>query len=194
MARLRRGRWRWAAGVGALALLLSLAALPALREPAAAQTSLAEARGRWASQPAAGYRLKLTRTTASKGDSQICQQEIEVLDEQVAREVSNGCGQPATWTVTRLFNWVAELEREPSRCYPSASTCACQATTTTRVVYDTVLGFPSEVIYEWRSRPNLMNPAYWRILLDKTFPGCSNIQGSGSGGVLAIKVSLAPEP
>lgn len=191
MDRLRRGRWLWVAAVGALALLLSLAALLTTRQPAAAQVTLIEARERWASQPVAAYRLTLTRKTSAPGNSQNCQQEVEVLAEQVTRALSNDCGQPADWTVTRLFDWIAELELQGGRCYPGPARCACQGSIVTSVRYDEALGYPREILYTWRKSPNLMNPAFWSTVLDRSFVGCDR---DDLGGEVVYTVSLAEAP
>lgn len=192
MAWLRRGKLRWLLAVGALALLVSLAAVLAIREPAAAGGGLAEARERWAANGPARYRLSLTQQTrdAHTGAVGLCEQEMVADGEQVTA-VRNTCGIPATWTVPRLLNWIAELEHEESRCYPDPSMCACQGSNTTAVRYDEALGYPHEVIYEWRKRPNLMNAAYWRSLLDRSFPGCDK---DGRGGPVVYTVSLTEEP
>lgn len=178
--------------MGALVLILSLAALLALREPAAAGSGLVEARERWVANGLARYRLSLTQQTRDvrTGAVGTCAQEMVADGEQVTA-VRNSCGMPATWTVPRLFNWIAELEREENRCYPDPSMCACQGAITTTVRYDEALGYPREVVYEWHKRPNLMNAAYWRSLLDRSFPGCDK---DGRGGPVVYAVSLTEEP
>lgn len=183
MARVRR-RWLIA---GVLALLVLLSALVLLRGQVGAASRVDEARSTWAAQGIAGYRLALTRNSSGT----ICQQEIEARDEQVARIVSNNCGQPASWTVTRLLDWVAELERTPSRCFPGRSFCPCQAFPRTSVRYDTQLGYPAEIQYEWAMGPNWSNPDYWRSLTDRSFAGCNR---QGFGGPLLVNVRLSPEP
>lgn len=173
--------------LGAVALLLSLVAMALfLRQPARAENGLAEARARWEDAGPASYRLRLTQQTSTSA----CDQEMVTRD-GVAEPVRNTCGQPATWTVPRLFNWIAELERETNRCYPDPSMCACQGSVSTRVRYDEQFGFPREIVYEWRKRPNLVNPDYWRSLFDQSFPGCNR---DGRGGQVVVNVSLTEEP
>lgn len=161
-----------------------------MRRPVTAQSGVEAARALWATRPFDSYNLALTQQSRASS----CDQIILTAGEQAVQALRNTCGQPPTWTVTRLLNWIVELERTPSRCYPGPNSCACQATATTMVTYDSALGFPRQIVYEWRSRPNLVNPAYWRLLFDKTFPGCSNIQASGTGGTLVVNVSLDPTP
>lgn len=185
----RRGM-RWLLASGITALLVSCVGLLLLRDSAVAQDSVELAKTRWAARNFDAYTLMLRQETRNK----ICDQQIEARGEQVVLAVHNSCGQPPTWTVTRLLNWIVELEREPSRCYPSTADCACQVMMNTHVTYDSQLGYPRQIIYEWHSQPNLLNPSYWRMLTDKTFPGCSNIQGSGPGGTLVVNVGLTPEP
>jgi hypothetical protein len=172
------------------ALLISCAGLTMLRGPAAAGESVDQARARWAARGFDAYTLSLRQETRVG----VCDQEIEARGEQAVQATRNTCGQPPNWTVTRLLNWIVELEREPSHCYPSPGSCACQITASTMVTYDSQIGYPRQIVYEWRSRPNLINPDFWRLLSDKTFPGCSNIQGSGTGGTMIVNVGLTPEP
>ncbi len=182
---LRQGKRRWVA-LGALALLLSLGALAALRQPAAAQSSLAEARRLWAANGVASYRLRLSQET----NLGRCDQEMVTAGAR-ATPLSNTCGMPATWTVPRLFNWIEELEREQVNCYPDPSMCACRGTIATAVTYDETMGYPREVVYAWHKRPNLLNAAYYRSLLDRSFPGCDK---DGRGGPVVYTVSLTEEP
>ncbi|MBX0330408.1 hypothetical protein K2Z83_22360 [Oscillochloris sp. ZM17-4] len=185
----RRGV-RWLLAVGIVAVLASCVGVLLLRRPAAAHDSVEMARARWAGRGFDAYTLTLRQETRDG----VCDQRIETQGERATRAARNSCGQPPNWTVTRLLNWIVELERTPSRCYPGPSACACQVMASTMVSYDSALGYPRTITYEWRSRPNLINPAYWRMLTDKTFPGCSNIQGSGTGGALVVNVRLEPEP
>jgi hypothetical protein len=185
MAWLRRSKWRWVAGVGALALALSLVALAALREPAAASSSLAEARRLWAANGVASYTLSVSQQTRLA----TCDQQMATQDER-ATPIANTCGMPATWTVPRLFNWIEELERTEANCYPDPSMCACRGTISTLVRYDETMGYPVEVVYEWRKRPNLLNAAYYRSLLDRSFPGCDK---DGRGGPVIYIVSLTAD-
>jgi hypothetical protein len=171
--------------VGALALALGLAGLLLMR-PARAESGLAEARERWAAAAPPSYRLRLTQQTSAGA----CDQEVVTQNER-AEAVRNSCGQPASWTVPRLFDWIAELERDPVRCYPDTKMCACRGATSTSVRYDEALGFPREIVYEWRKLPNLTHPAYYRSLLDRSFPGCNH---DGRGGPVVVSITLAEEP
>ncbi|HMQ31209.1 MAG TPA: DUF6174 domain-containing protein [Chloroflexaceae bacterium] len=179
----RRRRWLV---VAALALLLSLGALAALRQPASAGSGLAEARRLWAANGLDSYRLRVTQQTPLG----TCEQEMLTAGTTVT-PVSNTCGMPATWTVPRLFSWIAELDREQVNCYPDPSMCACRGAMATSVQYDQATGYPREVVYEWRKRPNLTNVAYYRSLLDRSFPGCNR---DGRGGPVIYTVSLTAEP
>jgi hypothetical protein len=178
-------RIRWII-VGAVIMLgLLVAALATLR-PAQAQSGLAEARARWGVGGPASYRLRLTQQT-NRG---ACDQEM-LTEAERATPLRNSCGQPANWTVPRLFNWIAELERNQSSCYPDPSMCACRGSTTTTVRYDATLGFPREIVYEWRKQPNPTNVDYWRSLFDRSFPGCNR---DGRGGPVMVSVTLIEEP
>lgn len=181
-----QGIWRWAA-VAAVALA-GLAIVGSLMlQPAQARSGLDQARGRWNLRPFNAYRLQLAHET-QRGS---CEQEIVTRNERSGEGLRNTCGQPATWTVTRLFNWIAELERTPARCFPGPAFCACRGTTRTRVTYDPVLGYPREIIYEWHKQPNLIEAAYWRSLFDQSFPGCDK---DGTGGPVVVRIALTPEP
>ncbi len=185
---LRRRGARWAITAVAVVMAASIAGLAMLHGQAAAHELVEAARARWAARGFDAYTLTLRQETRVG----VCEQQIETQGERATRAARNSCGQPPNWTVTRLLNWIVELERTPSRCYPSLGSCACQVTANTVVSYDAELGYPRTIVYEWRSRPNLVNPAYWRMLTDRTFPGCSNIQGSGPGGTLVMNVGLTP--
>lgn len=178
----RQRRVLWATAGGVVALVAAL-----LLWPAQAGSGLDEARARWNGRPFQAYRIALTQETR-RGS---CDQEIVADDERAGRGLSNTCGQPATWTVTRLFNWIAELERSPNECFPDPNMCACQARTYTSVAYDPALGYPTEIVYEWRKQPNLGRAAYWRSLFDQSFPGCNK---DGTGGPVVVRIALTPEP
>lgn len=172
--------------VGTLALLAGLGLFAALRLPAAARSGLAEARRLWAANGMNTYRLRITQETRMGR----CEQEIVTRDGR-AETLSNTCGMPASWTVPRLFSWIEELERDTANCYPDPSMCACRSAMTTAVHYDETMGYPREVVYEWHKQPNLPNPAYWRSLLDRSFPGCDK---DGRGGPVIFAISLTEEP
>lgn len=185
LAWLRQGKRRLIA-LGALALVLSLLALAALREPASAGSGLAEARRLWAANGIERYRLHLSQETRLGR----CEQEMVTTGGR-ATPLSNTCGMPATWTVPRLFSWIEELAREQANCYPDTSMCACRGAVSTAVQYDQTMGYPREVVYEWHKRPNLLNAAYYRSLLDRSFPGCDK---DGRGGPVVFTVTLTAEP
>lgn len=182
-----RKRVAWFLAGAALVLALIVVALALRNEPVAVDSALAEARARWAGRAFSDYQITLLRNT----NGVICQQEIEAQDEQVTRVISNACGQPATWTVSRLHDWIGQLEQTPSRCFPGPGFCACQAAPRTVVNYHPELGYPTEILYEWSMGPNWANADYWRSLLDQAFPGCSR---QGFGGPLVVNVRLAPGP
>jgi hypothetical protein len=178
-------RRRWLI-LGALAALaLGALGLVVFLRPARAESRLAEARARWEAAGPALYRLRLTQQTRLS----VCDQEMRAQDGK-ATALRNTCGQPATWTVPRLFNWIAELEQDPDQCYPDTKMCACRGRTSTSVRYDERLGYPVEVIYEWRKQPNLTDIAYWRSLFDQSFPGCNK---DGRGGQVVVSISLTEE-
>lgn len=180
-----RRRLFWITGILMLLALGSGTAL--LYNTATARNGLTSARARWETRRFAEYRLQIQQQTSTR----LCEQEVIARDEATTEALRNSCGQPPTWTVTRLFNWISELERSPVRCYPGPALCICQATARVRIVYDAELGYPREIGYEWRRRPNYIQPAYWRSLGDQSFPGCENIE---AGGELLMRVSLEPEP
>ncbi len=170
----------------AMATVLALGVAALLLRPAQAESGLAEARARWEAGALPSYRLRITRQMAGGA----CNQEMIARGDAVT-ELQNSCRQPTNWTVSRLFNWVAELERQPTRCYPGPSRCACQGTAVTTVRYDEALGFPREIVYEWRKRPNLAHPAYWQSLFDRSFAGCSAEDGDAP---VVVNVALTEEP
>lgn len=175
--------------IGATLLLglLLLVGVGQYRNGVHAQQSLAQARARWETRPFSAYQLQIGQETRTRQ----CAQHILARDERTTEAQHNSCGQPPTWTVTRLFNWIAELERSPVRCYPGPARCACRAKAQVDVTYDPVLGYPQAVVYEWRRGPNYFSAAYWQSLTDQSFPGCENIE---AGGTLVMYVSLEPEP
>jgi hypothetical protein len=181
---MRRRRWLIIGGVLAAVALALLGLTFALR-PARAESRLAAAITRWEAAGPAAYRLRLTQETR-RGS---CDQEM-VTQGGSATPVRNTCGQPANWTVPRLFSWIAELEHDPVQCYPDRQMCACKGSTTTAVRYDEQRGYPVEIVYEWRKQPNLTNPAYWRSLFDQSFPGCNK---DGRGGQVVVRVTLSDE-
>jgi hypothetical protein len=185
MAPLKQSRWRATFSIGALLLLL-LAIFSLLRQPVAAQPSLVEARRIWMLQPPERYQLSVIQQTV-RGS---CEFEALVDGEQVV-ELANDCGNPTQWTVPQLFRWLAELEREQTRCYPSTNMCACYGASTTRIDYDPERGFPRLVEYEWRKRPNLTNAAFYRSLFDQSFPGCFK---DGTGGPVLYTIKLNDVP
>lgn len=185
VALLGHGRWRWVS-VAALALLLGLGAFLFLRGSAQAGSGLADARRLWAANGLERYRLSLTQQTSNGS----CVQEMVTTSDGTV-PISNSCGMPASWSVPRLFSWIEELEREEANCYPDARMCACRGAIATTVRYDPTTGYPQEVVYEWRKRPNLLNTAYYRSLLDRSFPGCNR---DGRGGPVVYTVSLTAEP
>jgi hypothetical protein len=185
---MRKPRRRFFLVTGLLLLLLSGIGLAlVLRGTATARNGLITARARWETRQFAEYRLQIQQQTGTR----LCDQEVIARSERDTEAIRNSCGQPPTWTVTRLFNWISELERSPVRCYPGPARCICQATARVRVTYDPELGYPREINYEWRRRPNYIQPAYWQSLRDQSFPGCENIE---AGGELSVRVGLEPEP
>lgn len=181
-----QGRWHRASAIGALLLVLGLGALVALRQPVAATLTLAEARRLWLAQAPPRYTLTITQQTAAGA----CEQEFQI-DGTTAVAVHDDCRQPVRWTVPRLFNWIAELERERTRCYPDPTMCACRGTIATSVRYDAEQGYPRAIVYEWRKRPNLTSLAYYRSLFDRSFPGCNR---DGTGGAVVYAIGLAAQP
>ncbi|NJN15240.1 MAG: hypothetical protein HC822_02515 [Oscillochloris sp.] len=184
MQRLRQYRFIVPAAV---LLALGIAAMLLFGRSVLVGQALDDARSRWAQRAFDRYQLAVMQQT----ERGICQQEISADNERSGVAQFNSCGQPATWTVTRLFNWIAELERSSAVCYPSESLCACRASIRTAVVYDEQQGYPSEIFYEWRKLPNLTSPDYYRLLFDQTFPGCDK---DGTGGPVLMQISLSPEP
>ncbi len=168
-----------------VAILLVIGTVALLLRPAQAESGLAEARARWEAGAPANYRLRITRQMGGG----VCNQEIIARGDEMTA-VENNCRQPSNWTVPRLFDWIAELQRVPIRCYPGPSRCACQGSTSTTVRYDESLGFPREIIYEWRKRPNFAHPAYWQSLFDRSFAGCN----ADPDGLIIVHVALTEEP
>jgi hypothetical protein len=171
---------------GAVALVLGLLSAALMLRPVDAQSGLADAQARWEARGLERYRIRLTQQT----NRSACDQEMVTADGK-ATAVRNSCGQPATWTVPRLFAWIAELESDPVQCYPDQQMCACTGSTSTTVRYDPERGFPREIVYAWYKRPNLSNGAYWRSLFDQSFPGCNR---DGRGGPVVVSITLTEEP
>lgn len=184
---MRKPRRRLFLIIGLLVLLVLGSGTALLYNTVAARSGLANARARWETRQFAEYRLLIQQQTSTR----LCEQELIAHGELDTEAIRNSCGQPPTWTVTRLFNWIGELERSPVRCYPGPALCICQATARVQVSYDEALGYPRAINYEWRRRPNYIQPAYWRSLGDQSFPGCENIE---AGGELLMRVGLEPEP
>jgi Family of unknown function (DUF6174) len=169
------------------ALALTIAGLLLWRSMGNAGERLDAARALWAGRPFQSYQIALFHQT----NLGICEQEIVAQDERQTQALRNTCGQPPSWTVTKLFNWINELQNTPTRCYPDQIMCACQIRTSTVVTYDPELGYPQRIVYEWRKQPNLTNLDYWRSLTDQSFPGCDK---DGTGGPVIVNITLAETP
>jgi hypothetical protein len=173
--------------IGVLSLALTSLWLFQSGSRAVAASERAAAEARWLAQPLAAYRISYREQSGRS----ICQQEILVAAEAINEVVLNGCKQPASWTVSKLFRWIEGLEGERSRCFPGPSNCICRVSVSTAANYDAQRGYPIEVRYEWTMGPNWGHGDYWRTLLtDPAFPGCSR---PGFGGPVQVTVTLEPQ-
>jgi hypothetical protein len=174
--------------VGSLALLCGAAGLVLMNRPAQQDSGLAQAQALWLARPFTDYQLAVVEKTQRS----ICLQDVEVQDEQVHQVSLNRCTHPTTWTVNRLFDWIAQLEQSTSNCFPGPGICACRTTKTTQITYDAQFGYPQSIVYEWQMQPNWTHPDYWRhVWWDKRVPSCSR---NGFGGTQTVTVSLTPLP
>lgn len=189
MARLPHVRRRWLALAAALLVLLGAAAAVALpREPARADPELAQAERRWQARPFDGYRMIVQEQIGPR----VCQQDVRVVGEEIAEVLQNSCGRPPSWTTTRLFRWIGQLETAESSCFPSASFCACRVQERTRAVYDPQLGYPRSVEYTWTLEPNVRSVDYWRYTWQmSTLSSCAQ---DGREPIQVSVVSLMPMP
>lgn len=144
----------------------------------------------WYTQPLSHYRIVIQQRTRTG----TCEQDLEIHDDRVQTIHLNQCAQPLVWTVPRLFSWVRQLGQPAGRCYPSPMQCTCRVSTHTQVVFDTQMGYPRHVQYEWTLRPNWENIHYWQALLfNRDRVDCAR-RTRGGGVVELTVVSLTPLP
>lgn len=144
----------------------------------------------WYAQPRDHYRIVIRQQTRTG----ICDQDFEIRDDRVQTVYLNQCAQPPVWTVPRLFNWVKQLGRPASLCYPSSLQCTCRVSTHLQVQFDPYAGYPREIRYEWGLRPNWEGLHYWQSLVfggDRT--DCVR-RTRGGGAVEITVISLTSLP
>ncbi len=183
----QRGKLAWAVlACGTATLLMLLVIWP--RAQASSTGERTRAQERWSVRPFDGYRLVVQEQIGNR----ICQQDVEIKGEQIAKELGNSCGRPSLWTTTRIFDYITQLETPEGKCWPSDSFCACNVVEETRAIYDSSLGYPRSVTYTWRLWPNLTDPSYWRYAWQMhTLKSCEQ----HGGQVIQLDIlSLAPMP
>ncbi len=144
----------------------------------------------WYAQPLDHYRLVIQHRTRTG----VCEQDLEIRGDRVQTVYLNQCAQPPSWTVTRLFEWVKQLGQTASICYPSSVQCTCRVSTFTQVVFDSHMGYPQYIRYEWTLRPNWENLHYWQSLVFNSDRVDCARRTRGGGAVELTVVSLTPLP
>lgn len=165
-------------------MLATTSGRPAQRE------ELARARQQWNAQLLNDYRIVIQHQTRTG----VCEQDLEVRDGQIHTVHRNQCNQPPNWTVSRLFDWVAQLEQPASICYPSTNQCTCRVSSIVRVSFDPQLGYPKHVRYDWGLRPYWENVQYWQsFLFDDDLTNCANrARGGGTVELSVVSLTLPP--
>ncbi len=178
---------------GVLLIVLALVFVALL----AGSAGMSEARGAqmraeqiWYAQPLDHYRLVIQHRTRTG----TCEQDLEIRDDRVQTVYLNQCAQPPSWTVTRLFEWVKQLGRTASLCYPSSMQCTCRVSTFTQVMFDPQMGYPRHIRYEWTLRPNWENLHYWQSLVFNSDRVDCARRTRGGGAVELTVVSLTSLP
>ena len=171
--------------------LLACVGLGALGMRQAGNTTLAAARARWQAQPLAHYRLVVRESTGA-GD---CRQDLEISAEQIVRVRENQCVHVPGWTVSNLFTWVAGLNAQARRCYPSEVTCVCYAHYSAEARYDSQLGYPLAITYRWHLETNWAYSGHWeRLWRVHELPSCAAIARRTSDFTTITVLALTPLP
>jgi hypothetical protein len=151
-----RTHWRLWAGVAAAAVLIAAAMCAWVvfsRLPASGTLELAAARARWERRTFNAYAMRLS---GHEGLMLCSQSEYTVRDEQIVQPVNappKGCG---TFTVTDLFQRVADFE---PKCGPNG--CACDGAEAMTVTYDPTLGYPTSIDTHVDPALRVRYPGYW---------------------------------
>ncbi|HEX5691280.1 MAG TPA: hypothetical protein VFX76_14800, partial [Roseiflexaceae bacterium] len=121
--------------------------------------------------------------------------DLEIHNEHIRQVGHNSCVRLPTWTVSNLFTWVAQLEDGRTRCFPTNITCACYTIYSARASYDTQLGYPQSITYEWNLRPNWAYSNHWQRLWERgEMPDCQRVSRFAEGHITINVLALTPLP
>jgi hypothetical protein len=152
-----------------LPLTLIALALAGCGAPAGAR--YLAARERWQARPVGHYLLR----TFEDVRGQRCAQAVEVRDESLVRVISNSCQHPNLWTVSWLFNHVANAQQGYAACaLLDPSGCVCRYATEVEAAYDAALGYPREIVTRQTWQPDWRSMGYWRhAIASGGMPSCA---------------------
>lgn len=174
-----------------LGLLLSCGALGVAVWRSAPGAARAEAARKWEARGFDGYRLVIRERSA--GGS--CEQEMEVRGERVVRMLRSTCARSTRWTITLLFQRLAQAQDRSARCAGAGLgyDCPCLSYTEVQASYDPQLGYPRLVGTNPSWRENWAHADYWRFLWrNNARPECA---GGGDDFMRLVYVtSLTPTP
>lgn len=172
---------RFVALVAITALMLACLAAGVARTrmssaPARA-AALAEARSRWDTRSFSHYRLVLQAPSW-------CRMDAEIKDEQIVKVYENSCP-GGVKTVTDLFDFALQLDRQPNLIYCAAGGCECVEQRIALIEYDPQFGFPRAIRVR-RQRAANMN-GLWAYMLERGLPNCLTPRDTGVVNVLSLK-------
>jgi hypothetical protein len=145
---------------------------------------LATARARWERRTFDAYTMRLS----GYDNLMLCSEsEYTVRDEKIMPPVDAPSGNCGTFTVTDLFQRVADFE---PKCGPNG--CACDGAQTMDVTYDPTLGYPTNIAIRIDPALRVRYPGYWLGALP--FIGQRGCTLIGYGGYEIRVLSLTPLP
>jgi hypothetical protein len=185
MARLYQRYVWWSLLAGALAALV-VGGAGALGWYFTPMATFHEAQARWRERPVPHYRLVIERPSLS------CQQDVEVRHEQIVRVFEHTCPIEML-TMTDLFERIARLDGMENFAFMPQGVCGCESELNAYVVYDTELGYPTEVgITDLRTLDVFERACWQHLLVQGSFPECNTSFLPGDPRITHI--SLTPLP
>lgn len=175
----------WAVVVGSVtAAIVGAGALFAWHTAPAIRFAQAEAY--WRTRPIPHYRLVIERPSLH------CQQDVEVIDEQIVQIYEDTCPIELL-TMTELFERIARLDGDEPFGMFATEACGCAPTLNAYVTYDTRLSYPREIGIADQRRVDWLAPDCWQyILVNGGLPECDFPLLSGPPRI--TNVVLTPLP
>jgi hypothetical protein len=179
-------RYVWWSLLAGVLVALVVGVVGALGWYFAPMTTFHEAQARWRERPVPHYRLVIERPSLA------CQQDVEVRHEQIVRVFEHTCPIEML-TMTDLFERIAQLDGMSNFSFISQGVCACQSELHAHVVYDSELGYPSEVGIADRRTINMFAQSCWQyLLMQGSLPECNVPFVPGDPRI--TNISLTPLP